>query len=507
MDPEKTKIFVGPPGTGKTRRLIEVMEAELEEGVHPKRIAFVAFTKKAAQVAKERAMLKFGFGDQDLPYFRTIHSLAFRQLGWKRDQVMQWSHYKELAEKLGMELRIAKNHVEDGTNYGMTREERLMFLEGLARVRNEPLDKIWREADEDEVDWWELERYARSLREYKKSRMVGDYTDMIKEFVDQGVAVVPSVDVLFLDEAQDLSPIQWAAIDNVASKCKRIYVAGDDDQALYKWAGADVNTFINLGGETTTLDQSYRIPAEVHKMAESISSQISNRRQKKYEPRSDRGEIKWYADPEEVDLRSGTWLLLARNGYMLAGLEEMCVRNGFSFESVSKSPLQSDSLKAIKTWESLRKGNAAPIEEIAVVAKLMSPGRGISKHTRERLRKADSESFATLDELKSDYGFNTSEIWHQALDRVPEHEREFFIAARKRGETLTKKPRITISTIHSAKGGEAENTLLMTDMSYRTFTEMQKSPDDEHRVFYVGATRCSQALHLVQPRTNLSYEM
>lgn len=483
------------------------MEQELEDGVHPKRIAFVAFTKKAAQIAKERAMTKFGFADQDLPYFRTIHSLAFRQLGWKRDQVMQWSHYRELAEKLGMELRGAKNQVEDGTNYGMTREERLMFLEGLARIKAEPLDKIWREADEEEVDWWELERYSRALREYKKARMVGDYTDMIQNFVDQGSSVVPNVDVLFLDEAQDLSAIQWSAVDNIASKCKRIYIAGDDDQALYKWAGADVNVFINLKGDTTTLDQSYRIPSAVHELAQQITSQIRNRRDKIYKSKSDRGAIRWCADPEEVDMTQGTWLLLARNGYMLSALEEMCVRNGFSFESVSKSPMQSDSLKAIKTWESLRKGNAAPVEEISVVAKLMSPGRGISKHTRTLLKKVDSEAFLTIEELRSDYGFTATGIWHESLDRIPDHEREFFIAARKRGETLTKKPRISISTIHAAKGGEAEHTMLLTDMSYRTFTEMQKSPDDEHRVFYVGATRCSQTLHLVQPKSNFCYEM
>jgi superfamily I DNA/RNA helicase len=506
LDPTKTQILLGPPGTGKTSRLLEIMETEMRGGVDPRRVGFMAFTRKAADVAKGRAIERFKCTEKDLPFFRTLHSLAFRQLGIKRDQVMQWSHYKELGEKLGMALRSRKN-VEDGTTYGMTKEERMMFLEGLSRIKQEGLRDTWGDSDEEEIDWFELERYARALKEYKASRLVIDYTDMIDQFVEQHKVTVPTLDVLFIDEAQDLSPIQWAAVELIAAKAKRIYLAGDDDQAIYKWAGADVQHFINLQGNVKVLDQSHRVPSNVHPLAESIAKQIRKRRIKEYKPRNFAGAIRWYGDAEEVDLSRGTWLLLARNGYLLSGIEEMCIRNGFSFESVSHSPLQSDSLKAIKSWETLRKGNAVPIEEAMLVARFVTPGKGIRKETRDLLKTADQEAFVTLPELAANYGVYSQAVWFEFMDRIPTMEAEYFRAALKRKETLLGKPRITISTIHAAKGGEAENVMILTDMSYRTFNEMQKHPDDENRVWYVAVTRCLEALHLVSPKTNLCYEM
>ena len=68
------RIF-GPPGTGKTTTLLGMVEKSLADGVSPSRIGFFAFTKKAANEAKERATVRFDLDpDKDLPYFRTIRS-------------------------------------------------------------------------------------------------------------------------------------------------------------------------------------------------------------------------------------------------------------------------------------------------------------------------------------------------------------------------------------------------------------------------------------------------
>ena len=70
-------IVLGPPGTGKTTKLLTLVEQYLQKGIAPDRIGYFAFTRRAAHEAIERACLRFKLVKRDLPYFRTLHSLAF----------------------------------------------------------------------------------------------------------------------------------------------------------------------------------------------------------------------------------------------------------------------------------------------------------------------------------------------------------------------------------------------------------------------------------------------
>ena len=79
------------------------------------------------------------------------------------------------------------------------------------------------------------------------------------------------------------------------------------------------------------------------------------------------------------------------------------------------------------------------------------------------------------------------------------------IAALRRGEKLTKQPRISLSTVHGAKGGEADNVILLSDVAQRTYKEIQRLPDNERRVLYVGLTRTKNNLHVIVPKTNYHF--
>ena len=98
-------------------------------------------------------------------------------------------------------------------------------------------------------------------------------------------------------------------------------------------------------------------------------------------------------------------------------------------------------------------------------------------------------------------------IWHERLNKIDIKKREYYIMLLKRGEKFNKDPRIKISTIHGVKGGEADNVLLLTDIAPKTYREMHSTPDDEIRVFYVAVTRAKESLHIVQPHTNMYFDL
>ena len=97
-------LILGGPGSGKTTYLVNLIEQYLEKGVAPQDIAFVSFTKKAISEAVNRCCNKFNLKEKDFAYFRTIHSLAYRQIGMQQRQVFNNSHLKNLSIVTGYEL-------------------------------------------------------------------------------------------------------------------------------------------------------------------------------------------------------------------------------------------------------------------------------------------------------------------------------------------------------------------------------------------------------------------
>jgi hypothetical protein len=211
-------------------------------------------------------------------------------------------------------------------------------------------------------------------------------------------------------------------------------------------------------------------------------------------------------DVRELDMSSGEWLILARNNYLLEDVEEFCRQQGYVYQSRSWNPQLSDEIYAIRLWEHLRKGHSIPATEAKTVYRYISAGVGI-KGGSKNLSSLKLDGVVNLGDLKESHGLLVDSIWHHSLDRISGENKLYYVSVLRRGENLTKTPRIKISTIHGAKGGESDNVVLLTDMSYRTWTESHKRPNDEDRVFYVGVTRSKSALRIIEPRGERAYQI
>jgi superfamily I DNA/RNA helicase len=116
------------------------------------------------------------------------------------------------------------------------------------------------------------------------------------------------------------------------------------------------------------------------------------------------------------------------------------------------------------------------------------------------LKYMDKDARHTMQSLRERMWLKTSDVWYNAFDNAPQKKVRYIRRMRENGEKLNSSPRITLSTIHGVKGGEQDNVVLLTDLSRNTQRNYEQNPDDENRLFYVGATRAKNHLHIIRPK-------
>jgi superfamily I DNA/RNA helicase len=488
-----TKVF-GPPGSGKTTFLLNVVETELDGKTSPVQMGYFAFTKKAATEARDRAIQKFPNlnPDSDFPWFRTLHSLAYRCLGISTKDMMSPEHYREFAQEAGIELAVETGEEE----FAVRVDNPILNEINIARIKGLDLHTHYNKSAMT-IEWFHFEYVERAYRQYKEVRSLLDFTDLLEQvlnFPDR----LPRLEVLIIDEAQDLSLLQWRLVEQLALRAQRCFLAGDDDQAVYTWAGADVNSFLHFAGDVKILDQSYRVPARIHALANRVVTRIRNRQPKVWKAREEDGSISYYNDYQQVDISKGNWLILASANYMLTDMYDWIKGQGLLFERYGQRSVSESILVAVLGWEKLRKGGEVPFHVVKGIYKYLDGAH--VKHGHKMLRTADQAAMYTLALLQEKHGLLCTDIWHKALTKISEDRRDYLVSLLRRNTKLTGHVPIKLSTIHGAKGGEADNVLLMGDLSTKFAKEYSKNSDDINRLLYVGITRAKQTLHFVLPK-------
>lgn len=507
-------IILGPPGTGKTTKLLATAKDFMKKGVPPDRIGFFTFSRRGAFEGRERAMKQFNLMHSDLPFFRTIHSLAYDRLGINSQDMMEGENYLDFLDvvKIPQGKRSMGSVMKDGPFIDPCYNHEYLELINMARIRGESLQYRYNHSNVGmTLPCDKLLYTAAAYEQFKRDERKFDYTDLLELFVKKDIA--PRLELLLIDEAQDLSDIQWKIVESLAVKAENIYIAGDDDQAVYQWAGASVEKFINLKGSVEVLGQSWRIPQSHHKISQAVAQRIKNRRPKEFNPRLEKGRVAHHEHFEGViDKVKGSVLCLARTRRDLTYMEDRVKEYGLNYIRSGNQPQVADQIKGIKAWEKLREGGEVTGDEAFLVTNLMNTDHRANREKGQVEINYGARSlvkqFATVDLafMKEQCGLRHDRPWTDCMFKIKDSDRFYYKRVLKRG-FVDEVPRITISTIHAAKGAEADTVILNTDTARvkKPYWSRELDPSGEERVLYVALTRAKETMYLIHPKRKDPY--
>jgi len=513
--PHVTRIW-GPPGTGKTTYLLNSVQKELVLGRRPDRIGYYAFTRAAANEAINRALTMFPtYTRDDLAHFRTIHSECFKLLGLTRETVLNSKALAEFAKAYNYRFSSPRDDYQQREELIITtQDDMLLFFEEWRRAKcisdlSQAYGAFYSVHPYDCPVLAAFIKFHQRYTSFKIDKRLYDFTDMLASVVHRGLT--PEIDVMFVDEAQDLNPLEFMIVELWSRGCQSVYICGDPLQAIYVFQGAEPKLFFSMqADEDKTIVQSHRVPKVSHKLSMLLAQRTVVGKRLEYLPTSETGFVAWKGNVSHVKLHDElSYFILARNRTFLEPVEKMLLNSNVPFRNLrGLDPFKSNLSKAIKGGLLLAEHKKTPIEYAVSLFCEYTPSKPWLKHGAKTKLTQLAKDFpgATLgyEQLSS---YTLYSIWDKIYDgswwgvlKVQEEDRQYFkrLIASRGVEILDKKPNVTLGTIHSVKGAECDITICLSDMTRRTYQSYCADPEREIPVWYVAVTRNKKGLYIIE---------
>ena len=261
-------IYAGP-GTGKTLVLQKKYEHLINQGIKPYHILGITFTRSASRELSERISESCNI-EQNLITTQTFHAFA---LGLLR----KYSTHAHLAP--GFE--IADPSEQDQIIYQSLKGQTLPFTQNHIVLIKQIISRI-KKKQQTAITKTYIEEYAKMIFPLYQSELEKrgkiDYDDIIQKALTilETPAILSQYQSIYhhimLDEAQDTTIPQSEIIYKLS--CKNTTIVGDQNQAIYSFAGANPNFMKEFeqktGSTVIKLKQNYRNPQGIINAATTV---------------------------------------------------------------------------------------------------------------------------------------------------------------------------------------------------------------------------------------------
>ncbi len=293
--PQAPLLIVAGAGTGKTTTLTERLAHLIREGVPPQKICALTFTNKAAGEMLERVkkLIPLHGGE---PLITTFHSLGARILRKEGRILGRTPNFAIFDDHDSFELiKKVLRDVEGYKPAAEKREKRSKQAPALLHQKISEIKNTNRKLDIKDAREKEDFLVIRAFPAYEKKLQENnafDFDDLIEKVVylfkhnpDVLAKYQNMYDAILVDEYQDVNPKQYELIRLLAGSHKNISVVGDDEQLIYGWRYANLETFLNFerdwpGAQVSLLEENYRSTGNIIAAAAAVSKNNIARRPK-----------------------------------------------------------------------------------------------------------------------------------------------------------------------------------------------------------------------------------